>query len=81
MVNERLSSSLDVEWAAAPMSWDGNGMASRKLFLLSPAASGNVPAELETMKKRLISREEAAQAVLDSQKEAEEALAKAEAKK
>ena len=49
--------------------------------LLSPAASGYVPAELETMKKRLISREEAAQAVLDSQKEAEEALAKAEAKK
>ena len=77
MVNERLAAPLAVEWAAAPMNWDANGVASRKLFLLSPAANGNVPAELETMKKRLLSREEAAQAVLDSQTEAEEALAKA----
>ena len=80
MLNERLSAPLEVEWAAAPMAWDASGVASRKLFLLSPAANGSIPAELETMKKRLISREEAAQAVLDSQKEAEEALAKSGAK-
>jgi hypothetical protein len=65
MVNERLST-LEVEWAAAPMSWDG-GKASRKLFLLRPAAIGSIPADLDAMKERMLKQEEDEQTVLEEQ--------------
>ena len=74
-VNARLSAGPDVAWAAAPMSWDASGKASRKLFLLRPAAVGSVPADISAMKERLMHTEEAAQAVLESQA-AEEKKAK-----
>ena len=41
MVNEALSSFLTVDWAGAPVSWSADGKASRKLFLLRPAAIGS----------------------------------------
>ena len=66
-LNARLSSLNGVQWAAAPMSWDAEGRASRRLFLLQPAAIGSIPAKLDRMKERLASHEEAAQAVLESQ--------------
>ncbi len=69
MVNARLSAGPDVAWASAPMSWDASGKASRKLFLLRPAAVGSVPADISAMRERLLSTEEAAQAVLESQAE------------
>jgi hypothetical protein len=65
MVNERLST-LEVAWAAAPMSWDA-GKASRKLFLLRPAAIGSIPADLDAMKERMLKQEEDEQAVLEEQ--------------
>ncbi|MBQ4076137.1 MAG: hypothetical protein IJD65_00415 [Mailhella sp.] len=66
LVNERLSS-IQVKWAAAPMSWDAAGKASRKLFLMRPAAIGSIPADLDAMKERLRSQEEAMQTVLEAQ--------------
>ena len=65
LVNERLST-LSVEWASAPMSWDA-GKASRKLFLLRPAAIGSIPADLEDMKERMLKQEEDEQTVLKEQ--------------
>ncbi len=59
MLNERLSALSGVEWAAAPVSWDANGIASRRLFLLRPAAVGSAPADLEAMKSRLLESDEA----------------------
>ncbi|MBQ8664277.1 MAG: hypothetical protein IJ474_00640, partial [Mailhella sp.] len=69
MVNEWLASNPSVEWAAAPMSWDESGKASRKLFLLRPAATGSLPADTEAMKLRMLSREEDAKIVLEAQEE------------
>lgn len=75
-VNERLSS-LKMDWASAPMSWD-NGKASRSLFLLRPAAIGSIPADLDAMKERMLKQEEDAQTVLEEQKKE---LAREKAKK
>ncbi len=69
MLNEVLSSSPSVEWAAAPVVWDASGIASRKLFLLRPAAVGSQPADPEAMKLRMLSREEDAKIVLEAQEE------------
>jgi len=55
-VNERLSSILSVDWAGAPISWDAEGKASRRLFLLSPAAVGSIPADLADMKARIFNQ-------------------------
>lgn len=67
-VNDRLSS-LQVAWAGAPFSWSAEGMASRSLYLLSPAAVGSIPADIDAMRERIFNREKAAQEVLQSQED------------
>lgn len=52
-VNRALASKPDMDWAGAPIFWDGSGKASRRLFLFQPAATGHVPADLQALKERL----------------------------
>ena len=52
-LNRTLSAKPEVDWAGAPMVWDGSGKASRKLFLFQPAASGHAPADMRALKERL----------------------------
>ena len=67
LLNEWLASAPAVNWAGAPLSWNENGLASRRLFLLRPAATGTLPADLDAMKERILSREADEQMVLEAQ--------------
>jgi len=71
LLNEWLAAAPSVDWAAAPMAWSENGIASRRLFLLRPASIGSQPADLAAMKERILSREADAQLVLEAQTEEE----------
>lgn len=71
LLNGWLASSPSVEWASAPIAWNESGIASRRLFLLRPAAVGSLPADLNAMKERILSREADAQLVLEAQTEEE----------
>ncbi|MBR3881231.1 MAG: hypothetical protein IKJ34_06545, partial [Mailhella sp.] len=71
LLNEWLAAAPAVDWAAAPMAWSENGIASRRLFLLRPASMGSQPADLAAMKERILSREADAQLVLEAQTEEE----------
>ncbi|WP_446425638.1 penicillin-binding protein activator [Mailhella sp.] len=71
LLNEWLASAPAVEWAGAPLHWNESGLASRRLFLLRPAAAGTAPADLDAMKERILSREADAQMVLEAQAEEE----------
>lgn len=52
-VNRALNSRPNVEWAGAPIFWDESGKASRRLLLFQPAATGHIPADMQTLKERL----------------------------
>lgn len=71
LINEWLASAPSVEWAGAPVHWNESGLASRQLFLLRPAAVGALPADLDAMKERILTREADAQMVLEAQAEEE----------
>jgi hypothetical protein len=42
-VTRRLAAGFALDWAGAPMSWDREGKARRRLFLFQPSRSGMVP--------------------------------------
>lgn len=51
----RALSSASVDWAAAPMRWDGSGKASRQLFIFQPSSTGHIPADMQKLRDRLAS--------------------------
>ena len=54
-LNRALSSGPRMDWAGAPMSWDGSGKASRKLFIFQPSSTGHIPADMQKLRDRLAS--------------------------
>lgn len=49
-LNARLASGPVTDWAGAPMVWNGQGRASRRLLLFQPARNGMVPLDLEAFR-------------------------------
>ena len=58
MLNECLAALPQIDWAGAPVIWNEDGIASRRLFLLQPASVGSRPARLDAMKVRLLESDE-----------------------
>lgn len=54
-LNRALASAPGMDWASAPIRWDGSGKASRQLFLFQPSSVGHVPADMQTIRDRLAS--------------------------
>ncbi len=54
-LNRTLSSGPRVDWAGAPMQWDGSGKASRQLFIFQPSSTGHIPADMQKLRERLAS--------------------------
>ena len=52
-LNRTLASGPYRDFASAPVIWNRDGKAERKLFLLQPASVGHVPADLSLMKERM----------------------------
>lgn len=42
-LNSRLASGVTMDWAGAPIRWNAQGQASRRLFLMQPTRNGSIP--------------------------------------
>ncbi len=52
-MNRRIQTAQQMDWSVAPIQWSAEGLASQKMFLFTPAASGFVPLDPQAFRTKL----------------------------